>query len=85
MVSATIRATCPSCGTVDLPVAGARLLIGLTDEDSRNVVEFSCQRCGLAVRQRVSERATRLLGAGGITVVAATPTAEPADHEGDTV
>jgi hypothetical protein len=69
---------------VDLPLAGAQLLLGLDDADPHNVVEFNCEQCGLAVRQRVSERATRLLGSAGITVRVGTPTAEPAEHEGDT-
>jgi hypothetical protein len=78
-----IRATCRTCGTVDVPLSGARLLMSLDDRDPQSVVEFDCEHCGAAVSQRVNERATRLLSTAGIQLVAAPPTSEAMRREGD--
>jgi hypothetical protein len=64
-------------------MTAARLLVDPDDADPRSVVQFTCEQCGRAVSQRVGERATRLLSAAGIELVAPTPAAEPVRSEGD--
>jgi hypothetical protein len=64
---------------VELPVTGGRLVLSLHLDDARNIVEFTCPRCGLAGSQRVDERGTRLLATAGIDVVAPPATAPVTD------
>jgi hypothetical protein len=81
-VPSTIRTTCVACGTVELPVTDGRLVLSLHRDDARNIVEFTCPRCGLAGSQRVDERGTRLLAAAGIEVVAPSPATAPVTDAG---
>ena len=67
-MAATIRTTCVSCGSVDVPVDQARLSLSMTAGDRRNVLDFVCPSCRREVTQRMTERATRLLADAGITV-----------------
>ena len=78
----TIRTTCVACGTVDIPVASARLVLELDAEDQHNRLEFHCSGCDTARSERVGERATRLLSNAGITVAASAP--PPASAHDDT-
>lgn len=77
-VSPTLRTTCAGCGTVEIAVAAAVLRLSLHDEDSRNIVEYTCPRCGRPGSQRVGERGTRLLSRAGVTLVAPVAAVTPA-------
>jgi hypothetical protein len=68
-VASTIRIDCPTCGTTEVPVAAARLLLDLRAETGGNVVEYTCPRCHQLGHHPVDERGTRLLTAAGITVL----------------
>jgi hypothetical protein len=68
-MSCSVRTVCALCGTVDVPLAAARLSLTVRGEDLRNALWFTCPKCGLNVSQPVDERGTRLLSAAGITVV----------------
>jgi hypothetical protein len=81
-VARTIRTTCVACGTVDIPVASARLVLELDAADRHNRLEFHCPGCDTARSERVGERATRLLSSAGITVAAPAP--PPASAHDDT-
>ncbi|MGH3637229.1 MAG: hypothetical protein ACRDTS_24720 [Mycobacterium sp.] len=72
-MSTDVRTACPSCGTVEVPIGAARLVVGFRGADDGNRVEFDCPNCGSACCDDVGERATRLLSAAGITVVTAAP------------
>jgi RNase P subunit RPR2 len=72
-VSTAVRSSCASCGTIEVPIGRARLIVALHGDDRRNQVEFDCPSCGSACREHVGERATRLLTRAGITVIAAMP------------
>jgi hypothetical protein len=50
----------------------ARLSVTVHGEDLRNELLFTCPECGVDARQRVGERATRLLGDADITIVSQT-------------
>lgn len=58
-VSASLRAECARCGTVEVPIGQARLVAGADGVRSR--AEFRCPRCGDAGAVEVDERAVRLL------------------------
>lgn len=72
-MTTSVRTACPTCGTVQVPIGAARLVVAIHGADDRNWVEFDCPSCGSACSDEVGERATRLLSGAGITVVAATP------------
>ena len=80
-VTSTIRTTCVACGTVDIPVAAAQLVLDPHADDPRNRLEFHCPSCRAPRSELVGERATRLLSNAGITIAA--PAAPPASaHDG---
>jgi transposase-like protein len=80
-VTSTIRTTCAACGTVDIPVASAQLVLESDAGDTRNRLEFRCPTCHAPRSELVGERATRLLSNAGITVAA--PAQPPASaHDG---
>lgn len=66
-----IRATCPSCGEVDLQPADIRLEI--VGDDAVTVSEgsyyaFSCPDCAGTVTKPADDRIARLLRSGGVVV-----------------
>lgn len=66
-----IRATCPSCGEVDLQPADIRLEI--VGSDPADVCEgsyyaFSCPDCAGTVTKPADDRIARLLRSGGVVV-----------------
>lgn len=77
-MQATVRTTCAVCGTVEVAIASAQLLLALQGDDLRNTLQFTCPKCGRARGQRVGERGTRLLNAAGVRVVTAQPQVAPA-------
>ena len=59
-----IKATCPSCGDVELSRDQVRLVVHpLAD---RSFYGFTCTRCGDAVRKPAGDEVVRLLTMGGV-------------------
>jgi hypothetical protein len=71
---ATVKTTCATCGTVELPAESARLTIPTAPGETQVVLEFSCPACRELRADPVSERATLLLMRAGVPVGA---TAQP--------
>jgi predicted RNA-binding Zn-ribbon protein involved in translation (DUF1610 family) len=69
-----VRISCEQCGDTDVPVERLQLNLTMTGDDLRNVVQFECPGCGRTGRQRVGERATRLLNDLGVDVTMSAPT-----------
>lgn len=65
-MAATVITTCGRCGDVELPVAGARLLVPAEGEPT--AVQFACPQCGTPQRQTLNERATLLLMRAGVVL-----------------
>jgi hypothetical protein len=63
----TIKATCPSCGEVDLVADDVLLRIG--GNQAANTYGFSCPRCTDFVEKPADERVVRLLLSGGVMPV----------------
>ena len=63
-VMTTIKATCPSCGEVDLTADDILLRIGA--QSGGNTYGFSCPDCGDFVQKPADERVVRLLLSGGV-------------------
>jgi predicted RNA-binding Zn-ribbon protein involved in translation (DUF1610 family) len=63
----TIKATCPSCGEVDLLAEDVLLRIG--GNQSANTYGFSCPSCTDFVEKPADERVVRLLLSGGVMPV----------------
>jgi hypothetical protein len=71
-MASQVRASCSSCGTVQLDVGRVQLVLARPDldDDRRNVLEFTCPRCQSLVQARVSDRSTQLLASSGVLLVA---------------
>ena len=69
-----LRADCPACGTVEVRVDHADLVLGFEHEAAQPVLRFVCPSCGRECAGEISERATRLLMAAGIGVVGSATT-----------
>jgi len=63
---ATIKASCPSCGDVDLTPAQVRLVVCSVKDWS--YYAFGCVRCGDEVRKPAGTEVQRLLRTGGVKV-----------------
>lgn len=61
---ATIRATCPDCGDVDLTVPDLRVLVCLTT--CEGAYTFQCPACSLAVSKPAEGEVVDLLLAAGV-------------------
>ena len=59
-----IKATCPSCGDVELSRDQVRLVVHPIAE--RSFYGFTCTRCGDAVRKPAGDEVVRLLTMGGV-------------------
>ena len=59
-VDARVRATCARCGTVDIPIADARLVAG-ADANGASTLGCDCPRCGAALTIAVDARTAGLL------------------------
>ena len=72
-VDSVLRGDCDYCGTVELAISDVRLVLARPDldGDQRNLAQFRCPQCGVTCRQRLGERATRLVSAAGAQLVAA--------------
>lgn len=74
----TIRATCPSCGEVEMG-AGA-ILLQVEQESGEGTYSFICPTCEETVSKPADKKVVMLLLSAGVTVseaVEATPTPEP--------
>ena len=60
----TIKATCPSCGEVDLGADDILLRIGTAQ--TVNTYGFSCPTCAKFIEKQADERVVRLLLSGGV-------------------
>jgi hypothetical protein len=63
----TIKATCPTCGEVDLTADDILLRIGAVAD--ANTYGFSCPTCSEYVEKHADERVIRLLLSGGVVPV----------------
>lgn len=63
----TIKATCPTCGEVDLTAEDVLLRIG--GNKTSNTYGFSCPTCTDFVEKPADERIVRLLLSGGVMPV----------------
>jgi len=59
-----IKATCPSCGDVELSRDQVRLVVHPVAD--RSFYRFDCTRCGDAVRKPAGDEVVRLLTMGGV-------------------
>ena len=65
---ATIKATCPMCGDVDLVPRQVRVRVveAIEDCDSRRSYAFSCPTCHDEVEKPADEEVVRLLTSAGV-------------------
>lgn len=63
----TIKATCPTCGEIDLTAEDILLRIG--GNKAANTYGFSCPTCTGFVEKPANERIVRLLLSGGVMPV----------------
>jgi hypothetical protein len=61
----TIKASCPSCGDVELTPAQVRLVV--CSVKSWSYYAFTCSGCEELVRKPAAEEVVRLLRSGGVT------------------
>ena len=76
-----MRVDCPACGTVEVPVEDASLILGFDSPAPEHVLQYTCPSCHSERTEEVSERATRLLMAAGVGLVGST-VAAPITPEG---
>lgn len=66
-MAALIRATCPTCGEVDLSPHEVRLVVcSASDGTDRSYYSFSCGGCASEVKRPADPRAVAVLRAGGV-------------------
>jgi predicted RNA-binding Zn-ribbon protein involved in translation (DUF1610 family) len=70
----TIKASCPSCGEVDLTAED--IVLRITAIPTSNTYGFSCPACGRFVEKPADERIIRLLLSGGVVPVVVNVPAE---------
>ncbi len=61
-----IKASCPTCGDVELTRDAVRLVVHPIAD--RSFYSFSCSGCGVDVRKPAGERVVKLLTMGGVAV-----------------
>jgi transposase-like protein len=77
----SVRTDCPSCGTVELPIDDANLVLGFEQPGPEQVLRYRCPICRSERTENIGERATRLLMAAGIGLVG-TPDRSPMSQDG---
>jgi hypothetical protein len=67
---ATIKATCPMCGDVDLTPRQVRVRVveAIHDTDSRRSYAFGCPTCHADVEKPADEEVVRLLTSAGVRI-----------------
>lgn len=63
---ATIRATCPTCGDVELTTGDVRVMVCSTTNDSSYT--FTCPSCRVAVTKAADRRVVDVLVASGVAL-----------------
>ena len=63
---ATIRATCPGCGDVELTAAQVQVLI--SPEDQRASYAFLCAGCRVLITKPADEQVVRILVSSGVGI-----------------
>jgi hypothetical protein len=83
-VAALIRATCPTCGEVDLSPQEVNLVVcSASDGTDRSFYSFSCTGCANEVKRPADPRAVAVLRAGGVRLERRTLPAEALEvHRG---
>jgi transposase-like protein len=76
-----LRADCPACGTVEVAIGDAALVLGFAEQTPGHVLRYTCPSCHCERTDDVSERATRLLMAAGVGLVGSA-TATPIAPDG---
>ena len=71
---ATIRASCPDCGDVELTTAD--MTVRVCAADNRGAYAFRCPSCALAVTKSAEPRIVDLLVSSGVELVVWTPPLE---------
>ena len=67
-----LRADCPACGTVEVPIDDAALVLAFAGQSAGPVLRFTCPTCHRERTEDIGERATRLLMAAGVGLVGST-------------
>jgi hypothetical protein len=67
---ATIKATCPMCGDVDLTPRQVRVRVveAIEEGDSRRTYAFGCPACHAEVEKSADEEVVRLLTSAGVRI-----------------
>jgi hypothetical protein len=79
-----IKATCPSCGDVELSRDQVRLVVHPRAE--RSFYGFTCTRCGEGVRKPAGDEVVRLLTMGGVVAERVVVPAEALErHDGPAI
>ena len=67
---ATIKATCPMCGDVDLTPRQVRVRVveAIEDGESRRSYAFACPACAVEVEKAADDEVVRLLTSAGVRV-----------------
>ena len=72
----TIKATCPTCGEVNLTPEDIELRVDQS-ERADSYYAFTCPDCLCAVRKPANDRVVRLLVSGGVEVIDREPVRVP--------
>lgn len=81
---ATIRATCPSCGDVELTPGQVQVLV--CSDDNRASYAFRCPECHLMVSKPTDTRVVDILLSSGVRLVRWDAPAELSEpHHGDPI
>ncbi len=67
---ATIKATCPMCGDVDLTPRQVRVCVteAIRETDSRSSYVFGCPQCRVDVEKPADDEVVRLLSSAGVRI-----------------
>lgn len=79
---ATIKATCPMCGDVDLTPrqVHVRVVEAIEDDMSRRTYTFGCPQCHEDVEKSADAEVVRLLSTAGVEIVRVPVPAEAREH-----
>jgi len=79
---ATIKATCPMCGDVDLTPrqVHVRVIEAIEDDLSRRTYTFGCPQCHEDVEKSADAEVVRLLSTAGVEIERVAVPAEAREH-----
>lgn len=75
----TIKATCPTCGEIDLTARDIALRIAASDHEA-SAYSFECPICVCRIWKPADERIIQLLLSGGVKAVFAEPIPDITTH-----